>query len=233
MNTRADLESELTSRLQSASNSTLYPTDRITELIQNAYVWTTQLFTWRDLLTAKSTTTQLNINYYDYPDDFRTGTIFRLEVGGEEYDRVSYEDFLSYLKDNSGTTKKIFANFKRWYFINPSPSSAGTSIDIWGSYNVIASDLSEETSKTIFSDNKQEGNEAVVKKAFSVAIKRDDNKLAIAEEKDALGILSVIFKDQVEATQRDKRLDHAKFDVPDMFRNSPTSSNGSFNYRPN
>lgn len=233
MDTRENIEDELIARLQTADNSTLFPASRITQLIQRAYVWATQLFIWQDLVKGKYTTTQANINYYDYPESFRTSTIIRLEVDGESYDRVNFEDFLAYKENNPTGEDKIFANYGRQVFISPTPTSAGLNLSVWGAYNVKASDLSSSSSQTIFSENKEEGNEAIVKKAYSVAIKGDNNNLAISEEKDALGILARLHQEEQASTQRDKRKDHPKFDVHDMFRGSNTANlTGHFSYRP-
>lgn len=231
MTTRSDLESELTSRLQVASNSTLFPSARITSLIKNAYMWATQLFVWHDLVRALKTNTVASAEYYEYPDEFRSESIIRLEIDDVEYKRKNFEDYLAYKRANTTTTKKMFASFGRQFFINPTPSSTGTTynMSVWGA--IQADELTASSSVPIFSKNKQEGNEAVVKKALSVALFRSSPQVAREEEAGAILILSKLSMDEQRNTQRNKRLDHPMLNVPDFFGgNNSTSPTGSFNY---
>lgn len=233
INTRAELENELSQRLQLASNSSFIDSDRKTALIQDAYSWATNMFIWLDLVKAMTTNTIANKEYYDYPDSFRSMTIMRLEIGGEEYKRVNFYDYLKYKKDNTTSTKKLFSNFGRQFFVHPTPTTNGSAnMDVWGA--VQADDLDEDTSETIFSNNKIVGNEAIVKKAFSVAIIRDDANLSQKEETDALGMLAKINNDEWKDVQMDHRINHPKFDVPDYFAegNSSVTPLGRFNYDP-
>ena len=78
MDTRTEMETELVAQLQVASNSSLFPSTRITSLIQNAYKWATNLFIWTDLVKAKTTSTGTNQEYYDFPEEFRSNTVVRL-----------------------------------------------------------------------------------------------------------------------------------------------------------
>ena len=127
--------------------------------------WATNLFVWVDLLGQVSTVSG-NIMI----PEFRSGTIMRLEIDGGELQEKSYEDYLDFRENNPGSTLKIFANYGRFYFIHPTPTANGTNnMDIWGA--IQADDLTNPTSTTIFSDNKEQGNEAIVRKGLSVALK--------------------------------------------------------------
>ena len=231
MITRTDMETELVAQLQVASNSSLFPSARITTLIQNAYAWATNLFIWLELYRAKCTSTVADAEYYDYPEEFRLGTILRLEVDGEPYERKNYEDYLDYKENNPDTTKKMFANFSTWYFMNPTPTENGSNnIDVWGA--IQADLLANGTDETIFSNNKPEGNDAVVQRAFSVAMKRIDSGLSETENDNAIAVLGKLNADEWKATQRDKRLDHPKFNVPNFFGGARNAGIGKFDYQP-
>lgn len=228
MRTRADMEAELLAQLQVANNSSMFPSTRITQLIKNAYTWATNLFVWVDLVRAKCTSTIAGQEYYDYPAEFRSGTIMRLEIDGVSYARKNYEDYLAYKERNPGDTFKMFANYGRFFFINPTPSSNGSNnMDIWGA--IQADDLTNSTDTTIFSDNKEEGNEAIVRKGLSVALKRIDPKLSQTEETYATATLTKLHFDEAKATQRDQRIQHPKFAVPDFYADRNTTSYGNFN----
>jgi hypothetical protein len=231
MDTRTEMETELVAQLQVASNSSLFPSSRITTLIQNAHDWATSLFIWVDLVKAKTTNTGANQEYYDYPEEFRSGSIVRLAIDGKGYDRKSFEDYLAYKEDNSASTEKMFANYGRYFFVSPTPASLGSSnMDIWGAVNADA--LSSGSSDTIFSHNKPEGNDAIVLRAFSVAMKRIDKAVSDKALEEAIMILSKLHDDESKANQRDQRLNHPKFDVPNYFGTNRSAGIGKFNYQP-
>lgn len=231
MITRANMESELTSQLQASSNSSLFTSTRITSLIKNAYEWATNTFIWLDLVKAKTGSTKNGYEYYDYPDEFRSGSVVRLVIDSVSYERKNFEDYLQYKEDNSNTTKKMFASYGRQFFVNPTPSSDGSSnMDIWGA--IQADSLDNSTDTTIFSYNSPEGNEAVVQRAFGVAMKRINPSLSKSEMENAISILAKLNSDQWKATQRDQRLDHPKFDVPNYFGNDRSAGIGKFAYQP-
>jgi len=228
MRTRAEMETELLAQLQVATNSSMFPSTRLTTLIQNAYTWATNLFVWLDLVQAKCTNSIASQEYYDYPSDFRSGTIMRLEIDGISYERKNYEDYLAYKENNPGDTFKMFANYGRFYFIHPTPSANGTNnITIWGAINAPA--LANGSDVTIFTDNKQDGNEAIVRKALAVALKRIDNNLSQTEEANAIATLTKLSADEQQSTQRDQRIQHPKFVVPDYYAPRTKTTYGNFN----
>lgn len=227
LQTRADMETELLAQLQVANNSSMFPSARLTQLIKNAHTWATNLFVWVDLVRAKCTSTVSGQEYYDYPAEFRSGTIMRLEIDGESYKRKSYEDYLDFRENNPGSTLKIFANYGRFFFIHPTPTLTGSNnMSIWGA--IQADDLSQPTSTTIFSDNKEQGNEAIVRKGLSVALKRIDPKLSQTEEAQATTILAKLNFDEAKSTQRDQRIQHPKFIVPDFYSGNGGNPIGNF-----
>jgi hypothetical protein len=181
MQTRAEMETELQRQLQAASNSTLFPSTRLTELIKNAYKEATTLFKWLALARAKITSTTVkgasdDDSYYDYPEEFRTNTIFRVEIDGKEYNRKGFESFRDYRNRNPNSTKRIFANYQRFLFISPDTTAGTDNMDVWGI--IQAPELSSSSTETIFSGNNDAGNMAVVGLALSTAVKKIDPKLS-------------------------------------------------------
>ncbi len=228
MQTYTELQTELLSRLMAASNSTLFTTTRIQTLIKDAYMWAVTQYNWPVLEKAKITKTSAGNYYYDYPAEFRTDSIIRVEIDGIEYDRKAFEDFLDYKNENpTDVSRKIFADFGRQIFIFPTPTVTGVSnFDVWG---VIQPDqLSGGTDTTIFTYHDESGNEAIVKKAFAVAMTKTNKNLAVQEENEAKTILATIWQKVAQRQQRDQRLDHPFFDVPDMFAGKGSAGIGKF-----
>jgi hypothetical protein len=216
LETRADLESELVSQLQVAANSSLFPSTRITELIRTAYKKATELFIWNDLVKAMCTRSFSGYEYYDYPDEFRSGTIIRLEMDDEPYERKNFEDYLEYKHQNSSSTEKLFSSFGRQYFIWPIPTTTGTdNITICGA--VVADPLDDATDETIFTNNNEDCNLAVVGLALSIALKRVDAAVSKKEEESAIATLGRHNAVEQATTQRDKRIQHPRFSVPNYF----------------
>lgn len=231
MDTRAELETELQNLLLAADNASLFPAARLTTLIQDAYKWATGLYPWQVLVKGKYTGTQADLAYYDYPEDFRTGTVVRVAIDGKEYNRKAFEDFLDYKERYSTSNKRIYALYARQIHVSPTPTTTDDdNFEVWGA--VEADDLSASNSTTIWSGNNPTGNEAVVRKAFSVAMRRVDGSLSKEEEAVARGMLQELFGQESRQLQRDQRIQHPKFSVPDFFHGGQTSAIGKFSYDP-
>lgn len=236
LETRTNLETELQSRLQVASNSTLFPAARLTELIQQGNIWATQYYPWDDLFKWLKTSTVSSRNYYLYPVQMRSNTIVDVQIDGLDYSRYDYEDFETERITNPTSTEKIFASKGRYYFINPTPTANGsTNLHIYGCCQVAAPyDLANGTDNTIFSLSSAWANEAIVKKALSVAIGRSNTAESQKEEAEAKAILAKLQDEQKVYGARSKRINHPKFNVPDYFASSNSYSPiGRFNYNPN
>lgn len=221
------MELELVARLQVANNSTLVSSSRITQLIQDAYLWAATLFFWPSLFksrifSSKPNGQSLAYDYYDYPTDMLTDTISRLYIGGKKYDKKAFQDFLDYV-DNAlngalppDPTRRYFAEYARQFFVYPTVSTAGTNDGIiWG--NIQPTGLNNPTDNTIFSLWDDSGNEAVLKKALSVEMERLDAGFATEQKQEAIQLLTLIWKKVTTEQQRNQRLNHPLFTGVDMF----------------
>lgn len=232
MDTLLEMETSLTSKLMVAANSTIFTPTAKRTAISDAYRWAAGLFMWEEFLKAEDTDSGLNQEYYDYPLRFRTGSIVQLEYNGEEYDRKSWEDYLAHKRDNSSSTKKIFANYGRQYFIYPKPAQAIVKgITIWGSTQ--PAPITADGATTIFSYSEPEGNEAIVQRALGQLIREKNAKRAAEETKEATATLTRIYQLQLDRRQRDQRLNRPQFEVPDFFETGRSVTNiGRFSYDP-
>jgi hypothetical protein len=232
---REDLENELKAQLQSATNSNQFPSARITTLIQNAYRRATSLFIWRALTKAVTTSTKAKTegddeSYYDYPEEFRTGTIYLIKIDGRYYDRKSYQSFIKYREDNSNSSDRIFAIDQRFIFVSPDTGNGVDNMDIWGAFE--APELSLATSETIFSHNMEEANLALVRLGLSAAVKKSNPRLSQSEESGAIVTLGKINNDEWDQYSKDQPLDTPLLNVPDFFSNGLNGSSliGRFNW---
>lgn len=214
LNLYQDLTAETTSRLQVAANSTLFTSTRVGNLVQDANQWATSLYLWPMLERAKTTSTDAGKYYYDYPAEFRTDSIVRLSIDGVFYKSIAFADFLE-RREDSNFKDKVYADYARQYFIHPIPTASGSNnLDVWG---VINAPVLVTDSKTIFSDADISGNEAIVKKAVSVAIAPKNKNRAMQEENEARAILGSIYAKIITRTQKDQPQDRPFFNVPQLF----------------
>jgi len=197
MDLHTEMDAELASRLMVASNSTLFTAARITALVNQATLIAESFHEWPETVRAKITSTVAGQDYYDYPEEFRTDTAIRVEIGGVEYNKKNFEDFM---------------DFKIKYATSLNTVAVGTNnLDIWGCIQP------ELLTTTIFSYHASIGNEAIVKLALSVAMAKINKDLSIKEEFEAKMILENLWKPIARKQAREQRLDHPMFNVPDFF----------------
>lgn len=241
MQTLTDMQTELTNRLMTANNSGLVPQTRITSVLQDSIIWAGNLFYWSPLnrlrtTTASKNTQNLNYDYYDYPTDFLTASISRLYIDGKKYEEKAFQDLLDYADSSiypnlaPNPSNYFFANYGRQYFTFPSYSGTppANNLLIWG--NIQHPPVVNPTDMTIFSQWDDTGNDAIVKKALSVLLKRIDPGISEEEEQSAIGLLQVIWKKETDDQQKAQRLNHQLFAVPDYFGfGGGLSTIGNFN----
>ena len=197
MDTLADIRVAVQDDLTVGDESSLYSPTIIDRVINRAYRKVGGLFPWPELQDAKKTSTQANIDYYDYPQNWRSNSIWKVEVDDERYGEdpdgspLSFDDYLNWKRDYPDNTDKKWANQWRRYFITPTPTEAGTNnIHVWG-IKVIAT-LSADNSVTVFSYSTPEANEAIELEAVAILkSKTDDDKSAQFKSAEAKQILVV------------------------------------------
>jgi hypothetical protein len=187
------------------------------------------------IFSTKPNTQSLKYDYYDYPVDYLTGSIQRLYIAGKKYDKKAFQDFLDYVDQATqgslppDPAKRYFAEYARQFFVYPTVSTAGSSDGlVWG--NIQPLQLGSPSDQTIFSLWNDSGNEAILKKALSVAMERLDSGFANEQKQEAVQLLTLIWKKVVQEAQRSQRLEHPYFQVPDLFGlGSGLSTIGNFN----
>ena len=202
MLTLADIRVAVQDDLTIGDESTLFTPNLIDRAINRAYRKTAGLFPWPELQDAKKTSTQVNQEYYDYPQTWRSNSIWKLTIldsdgnddrYGEDPDGspLSFDGYLNWKEDNPDSTDKKWANQWRRFFIWPIPTTAGTNnIHVWG-IKAIA-DLSADADTTIFSYSTPEANEAIELEAVAILkSKGDDDKSAQFKSLEAKQILAV------------------------------------------
>lgn len=224
-----NLQTELRNRLTAQAGHTFFSDTMIASWINLAHKWAAGLHKWPMLKKVKTTTTTAGQEYYDYPSTFKTGSIGKLQVNGDEYLKRSLAAYRKHKEDNpNDTSTKIFTNYNRYYFICPTPTVSGLTIDVWGLDMPATMTASGDVS--IFGDSEPEGDEAIIKKALSIALaKARQKKEAQIEEQEAIGLLGNVWR-RLREDEADEQSDNIPFfNVPDFFGTNSESPIGNFN----
>jgi len=129
--------------------------------------------------------------YYNYPEDWKQDSIYKLKFDDDDYQKVRFKDYLKHQED--GGTDKIFSDFRNRFFINPAPTSVVVKgIELWG--QEYSADLSADTDKTPFT-LEREIEEIICNVARGMAVQKDKSKRAegieiVREEMTRLEIIN-------------------------------------------
>lgn len=216
MKTRRELKHRFDTRLKLAKNSTIFSDLDKNLFVNDAIAWVQSQKKWsqREMCASYTLGTQAGDGYYDYPNApvaFAPMSIRELIIDGQVYQQIDYYDLMKLKREKAETgDKKYFANFGTWFFIYPIIEAKGLPIHVTGVVQAVP--LSSDTDKTIWSDDMEELNEAVVAMMLFYATGRGDH-LALAQQ-----IVSVVWAKFVAERQKDVPIDRPFLKIPDFFR---------------
>ena len=124
--------------------------------------------------------------YFNYPENWKQDSIYKLKYNGDDYEKVRFADYLRY-QENENASDKIFSDFRNRFFINPAPTEViSRGIELWGQeYSDDMSDDSDESPFTM----EIEIEEIIIELAISMALKKSRGSfyaMGVARERDAL-----------------------------------------------
>ena len=224
MDTLLELRTAVQSDLTVNSESTLFTPTVIDLAINRSYRKAGALFKWAETEDAKKTSTQVGQEYYDYPDNWRPNSAWKLTVDDEDYyDPLAFKDYL-YEKENDIPSGSDYLWTQQWrrFFIYPTPTVAGSNnISIWGIK--VVDKLEEDTDVTIFSYAMPDCNEAVVLEAVAILkAKGEDEKSGMFRSAEAKGLLANAWQ-KIRAEEAKFEKTQPLLDVPNFFGNTSNS----------
>ena len=226
MRTKLDIITKLQPMLYAVGTSTYFTLIRIGAAIDDAYIAVSSARQWADIKKSFVLATSAGEDYYDYPDNCQTESIFRISVdGNSKYEKLDFEDFLRYREDNPSETRKIFSEYGRQIFIFPTPTTNGTAnLIFWGI--IQAAPLLNDSYVTMFSDWADYLNEAILQYAYADLVQNIDANKATAAIAKGDRIITQEYRKIADRMQR-KLTDRVQFEVPDLF-DTTTSGIGQF-----
>lgn len=227
-----ELQTAVYSDLTATSDSTLFPLATVKLAINRAYRKAAGLFRWPETEDAQKTSTQIGQEYYDYPQNWRPDSAWKLTVDDEDYfDPLVFKDYL-FEKENDIPSGADYLWSTQWrrFFIYPTPTTAGTNnISVWGVKVVDA--LSADSDTTIFSYAMPECNDAIVLEAVAILLnKGEDEKAAQFRSLEGKQILTVAWQ-KIRQEQMKYEKTQPFFEVPDFFARNGSGSIGKFDTR--
>lgn len=235
LNTFQEIYGAVQTDLNVLDETPLFPLATVKKAVNRAYVKAHGLFRWAGTEDAKYTTTQTNQEYYDYPQDFRDNSIYRVEIDGDQYGEdpdgspMEWSDYLNWRSDddNDNSTEKKWSNQKRRIFVYPVPTTATSTITVWG--HSVPDSLTSDGDTTIFSYSMPEANEAVVLEAVAILKSQgEEEKAGEFRSAEAKQILIVAWNKIRQEKGKYQKV-QPFFSVGDMFGKGTTSQNtGNF-----
>lgn len=219
MKTRLDIFNKLQPKLFAVGTSTYFTPTRINDQIDDSYLTVASARQWPDIKKGFITNTIAGDDYYDYPDNCQSESVFKISVDGEsDYKKLDFEDFMKIVEDNSTSTDKIFSEYGRQIFIFPTPTVTGSgNLILWGV--IQAASLSADESVTMFTDWCDALNEAIEQDAYGNLIQNIDPNKSLSAVTNSEKIISREYKKIADRLQR-KLKDQVQFEVPDFFGSS-------------
>ena len=222
MNLFSELYAAVLSDLTIGEESSLFPLATVKLAINRAYVKSAGLFRWPETEDAKKTSSQLGIDYYDYPQTWRPDSIWKLEVDDQDYgDPLSFKDYLYEIANVSGGELPcgrdyIWSNQWRRYFIYPTPTAAGSNnIVVWGQASV--EDMVEDGDVTIWSYAMPDCNEALVLEAVAILKAKGENENSAQFKSAEAKQILVVAWNKIKQEQDKTKSTQPEFDVPDFY----------------
>ena len=226
MDTFGQIIDAVQSDLNVGDESTFYNLTAVKLAINRAKRKIEGLHRWPGLEDAQKTSTKASQEYYDYPQRWRSDSIWKIWVDSDdnEYgDPLEFGDYL-YEKQNDfpAGKKYIWANQNRRFFIQingVAPTTDGSNnIEIWGIKTT--ADLETDNDTTIFSYNMGEVNEGIVLEAETIlktkGEKRNSGEMLSNEAKGIVAIAWTRLKQDKAKEEKTQPL----LDVEDMFESN-------------
>lgn len=175
LNTIGDLMNEVLVRSGVSTTTTasggLYTDTILNSWVNSAHRWASSYKKW-PFTEGRVSTTYAGSEEIAYPENFKSDSIRFITIGGERFQKTNFEDYQIFRDEQPDADDKIFSDFSRIYFINPSADASGT-LWAYGQYLVGSLDVTDLGATTIFSNAEEEGNEAIVEEMLSYARMRE------------------------------------------------------------
>lgn len=165
LNTVGDIMTEVLVRNNRTTTDGFISDTYLKAWVQDAHKWGAAAHKWPftegRVQTTYATGGGSNSDEF-YFEGYKADSFRIVQVGGKRLDKLNFADYQILREDAPGRDDRVFADFGRIMFINPTADLSGTLV-AYGQYEPLL-DPTDLSSTTLFSNYDEEGNEAMVEK---------------------------------------------------------------------
>jgi len=166
-----DIKTSVIVKLGISTTTAFYTDTILDDWIQESTRWATSFSKWPLTEGRLSTTFVAGTEEWLF-EGLKTETVRILTIGEKRFQKLNFEDYQIFKEEESSNNERVFSDFGRVLFINPSSDASGTLV-AYGQYAPVDIDPTDSSSETVFSASEQEGNEAIVEKVLSYAMTKN------------------------------------------------------------
>lgn len=191
--TIGEIKNQVLQRHGVDTTSAFYTDDILNDYIKSATRWASSYKKWPFTEGRVSTTFSSgageNSDEWNF-EGYKSDSLRILTIGGKRHKKLNFEDYIIFREETPSSEDRVFTDYGRLVYINPSTDASGTLV-AYGQYIPVDPDTTDPDSKTVFSDSEPEGNEAIIERVLSFMNLRErkegqakfhtDNAIAILE----------------------------------------------------
>lgn len=179
INTVGEIITEVLVRNNRTTTDSFITDTMLQDWLRASHTWASAFKKWPmtegRVSTTYSATEELTFEGYK-ADSFRI-----VKVGDKLLQKLNFKDYLTMKDDRPDANDRVYSDYGRTLFVNPSADVTGTLV-AFGQYQPVI-DPTDTSAETIFTSWDAEGNEAIVEKMTSY-LKRRDSQVQEAELHD-------------------------------------------------
>lgn len=174
LNTRDDIFTEFLVRNNRTTSDAFITEQMLKDWYKQANIWGSSQHKWPFTEGRVETTfaagTGSNADEYFF-EGYKADSFRLIQIGGKRLRKLNFEDYQIQQEKEGDSDERVWSDFHRTVFINPDIDASGTLV----AYGQIQPeiDVTDETGVTVFSNDDEEGNEAIVEKMSSYLKRRE------------------------------------------------------------
>lgn len=187
-----DLKTQVIVRGGIDTTSAYWTDDILNDWIQSATRWATAYKKW-PMTNGRVSTTWAGVEEIAF-EGYSADSLRFVQIGGNKLQKLNFEDYQIMKEFENNSQQRYYTSFGRLLMVNPSVDLSGT-LTAYGQYTPADLDVTDLTSRTIFSDGDEDGNEAIVEEVLAYMNTREKKEQeALVHHQKASQILDSLWE---------------------------------------
>ena len=193
---RGEIKTEILVRSGLDTTSAWLSEAFLNDWINQSYRWAAGYKPW-PFTEGRISTTYVSTEELDF-EGYKADSFRFIQIGGKRLQKVNFEDYQIFREEQASSTDRIYSDFGGLVYVNPNADVSGT-LTAYGQYmpaNIPDGDSSTaDDVETVFSENGDEGNEAIIECVLSKISNRErDHKSSTEKYMLAKNLLDELWK---------------------------------------